>query len=314
MTVSDGDYAEFVSLSRRLLRDVLQRVSGGNDVFVKLLGDHFGGDLAQLPIVSDKYQPLEHPNLQLAVQAFANAPGRRSQLAGVSGGQRGFMSVGLRDLIGGVAYADLSLGPVEYENRPVGVDATMACVGLGLYLITTAEGPVALLVHPDAQRGPQSNDIVVDAAASGGRTPESVLAELRRLARANNVYRGQMISLGTAASPFGPMAGLGVTFHNRPQVSRDDIVLPPATLERLEGHVVGIGSSAARLLANRRHLKRGVLLHGPPGTGKTLTVRYLAARLGEATVIVLSGTGLAAIATSCAMARDLAPAVVVSKT
>ncbi|MDP9075417.1 MAG: ATP-binding protein, partial [Actinomycetota bacterium] len=312
MAAPDDEYAEFVSLSRRFLREVLQRAPVANtEVFVGLLRDHFGADPAQLPVVSDKYRPLEHPNLQRAVEEFAARGVRPSRLFGILGGQRGFAAIGLQDLAGAPSHVEMALGPVEYENRPVAVDATMACIALGLYLVVTADGPVALLIHPDAQRGPQSHDIVVDVAAGGGVRAETVVAELRRLARIHNVYRGQMISLGTAASPFGPMAGLGVTFHDRPTVTRQDIVLPPAILERVERHILGIGEAAPRLLAAKRHLKRGLLLHGAPGTGKTLTVRYLAAQMSEATVIVLSGMGLAAIETSCAMARDLAPTLVV---
>ena len=92
---------------------------------------------------------------------------------------------------------------------------------------------------------------------------------------------------------------------------RSDIVLGDGILERIESHVVGIGAEASRLVAAGRHLKRGLLLHGPPGTGKTLTVRYLANRLADATVLVLSGPALSLVGPTCALARTLTPAVVV---
>ncbi len=102
-----------------------------------------------------------------------------------------------------------------------------------------------------------------------------------------------------------------VEFHSRPEVGRDDIVLADGVLERIESHVIGIGAERVRLLDAGRHLKRGLLLHGPPGTGKTLTVRYLAHRMADATVLILSGPALALVGPTCALARTLTPAVVV---
>jgi ATP-dependent 26S proteasome regulatory subunit len=65
------------------------------------------------------------------------------------------------------------------------------------------------------------------------------------------------------------------------------------------------------LLAEGRHLKRGVLLYGPPGTGKTHTVRYLTGALTEFTVILLAGPAIRFVAEACALARSLQPSLVV---
>lgn len=109
----------------------------------------------------------------------------------------------------------------------------------------------------------------------------------------------------------GGMPGLGVTFHTLPKLSRDDIVLAGGVLERIERHTIGMATHQAALLAGRRHLKRGLLLHGPPGTGKTLTVMYLLSQMPERTTLLLSGRGLAGVGASCALARQLQPATVV---
>lgn len=204
----------------------------------------------------------------------------------------------------------LAIGPVEYESRPVGVDKSLSCVTLGLYLLFSPDGPAAILIHGDAERGPRSPDVIVDVIAANAGHAEVVLADLRRRARELNVYRRQMFSLGPGANPFGQNS-LGVTFHPRPQVGREDIVLPADVLERVERHILDIGRSRELLLRAGRHLKRGLLLHGPPGVGKTLTVRYLATEMADATIIVLSGAAIGAITTSCTMARELAPSVVV---
>jgi hypothetical protein len=309
--LDDDDYGELLSMLVRIMRDAVTRGSPVGSVFRQLMTEHLRADPAELPIVSETYAPFELPNLHLALEAYVSASGRSAEQMGILGGLRQFMGLGLRDLIVGVALTELAVGPVEYETRPVGVDSTLPCVALGLYLVKGSEGPLVMFVHREGHVGPRESDFVIEVVSATRDRSSAALAELRRLATVHNVYRGQMITVGQSGSPFGPGASLGVTFHRRPSVSRDDIVLPQMMLERIERRVVGIGRSAASLRAAGRHVRRGLLLHGPPGTGKTLTVRYLAAQLSEATVIVLSGTSIGAVATSCAMARDLAPALVV---
>jgi ATP-dependent 26S proteasome regulatory subunit len=82
-------------------------------------------------------------------------------------------------------------------------------------------------------------------------------------------------------------------------------------LERFEQHAIGITERAQELRAARRHLKRGILLHGPPGTGKTLTVNYLLSTTPGRTSVLLTGAGLGLIGPAFAIARVLAPATVV---
>ncbi|MGI8983711.1 MAG: AAA family ATPase [Acidimicrobiales bacterium] len=53
------------------------------------------------------------------------------------------------------------------------------------------------------------------------------------------------------------------------------------------------------------------MLWGPPGTGKTHTIKYLISRLQEYTVIEMAGSQLGFIGVAGAIARSLAPAVLV---
>jgi ATP-dependent 26S proteasome regulatory subunit len=126
------------------------------------------------------------------------------------------------------------------------------------------------------------------------------------LMRAHNVFRGQMISLESTM-----WNQVRVAFHERPALRRDDVILPEQVLGDIERHTLRIGKQAQALRAAGRHLKRGLLLHGPPGTGKTHTVKWLAAELSNATVIVLAGGSLGVSGPVCRLARELAPSLVV---
>jgi ATP-dependent 26S proteasome regulatory subunit len=123
-----------------------------------------------------------------------------------------------------------------------------------------------------------------------------------------SVLRGQVLTLG--GSSYEPGVG-GITFHRRPAVAPDDIVLPAGVLDRLHRHVAGVARHRDRLRAAGQHLKRGLLLYGPPGTGKTLTVRHLVGDLPGLTVVLLAGPSIQYVTEAARMARALQPALVV---
>jgi ATP-dependent 26S proteasome regulatory subunit len=150
--------------------------------------------------------------------------------------------------------------------------------------------------------------VVLEVLCVDWERADAVLADVRRLALVNNVFRGQVVSFGSEM--FGPRE-TALTFHERPRLPREALVLPPGLLEEIEAQVLEVARHAPELQAAGLHLKRGLLLHGPPGTGKTHTVRYLLSRLGDHTVVILSGSAMHLVASACSVARALQPALVV---
>jgi SpoVK/Ycf46/Vps4 family AAA+-type ATPase len=132
------------------------------------------------------------------------------------------------------------------------------------------------------------------------------LAGVRATMRTRNVYRGHVLSV--SVDQFGQVQ---VHFHRLPPIEREQIILPPGVLERVERQTLGFSRHSAALLRAGRHLRRGLLLHGSPGTGKTLTAMYLARQMRDRTVLLLTGRGLGLIGRSCAMARLLQPSIVI---
>ncbi|MGC1183987.1 MAG: ATP-binding protein [Candidatus Dormiibacterota bacterium] len=272
-----------------------------------LLAEHLGPDAASLPVVGETWPTYEHVNLQAGLDAWLIGEGRSHRLVGITGFQHRMFS--LADLsqpetaangpgVGSVAMARMAVGPSG---------ATRPCVRCGLYLVTQDGVHLAILLRRSEQHGPEPG-VVLEVVCADSELADAVLADVRRLALINNVFRGQVVSFGSEM--FGPRE-TALTFHERPHLSREALVLPPGILEEIEAQVVGVARHALELQAAGLHLKRGLLLHGPPGTGKTHTVRYLLSQLDGHTVVILSGSAMNLVAPACSVARALQPALVV---
>jgi hypothetical protein len=311
--------AAFGRAFRTFLEQSVGREEATEPPFVARLREHLGVDPRELPIVSESFSTIEHPNLQAALDAWISAPGRSAELVGISAEHKRFQSLGFSDLVtpaSGGLMGDRSPrpGPVDYVNAAIGREEVRACVQHGLYLLR-GEGddsdgsPLAVLVRGPGEHGgmPQIQTEVMtpDPTAATG-----FLEEIRASMRRHNVYRGKVLSLGNPHGPFGYGAP-GVEFPLLPDISREEVVLPEGVLEGIERHTVGFSRHAGRLLAAGRHLKRGLLLYGPPGTGKTLTAMYLIGQMPGRTVLLLSGNSYGLISPTCELARNLQPSMVI---
>lgn len=198
-----------------------------------------------------------------------------------------------------------TLGRPTYVDAAVGPDRTEPALSNGAALTTSPSGaPVLLVIRRVDDEGYQR--LAMEVLAATREACEETLASMRDRLDRFDVARGQVVSL-TASEHFGDAR---TSFLPRPDVPRDHVILPEETLDRVRNHVLGIGAQSARLTELGLHLKRGVLLHGAPGTGKTHLVRHLVGST-DATVVVLTGSSLMHIASAAALARGLAPSIVV---
>jgi hypothetical protein len=288
-----------------LVRRLLERApDDGADRLAPLVRAHLGAEASRLPVLRDTHADFDLPNLQLAIDAMLARPGWSARLHGIAGqGRRG----------GGLALGDLmtlehwGVGPPEYENVAVGPGGrTLACLVFATLLLTTPDGPAVMMVRVGGEAfGPGGAALEAVSPAEG--LAAALLADIRALMAEVDVFRGEVITV--EASPM--TGGSTVTFLERPRIEADEVVLPPGLMDRVERHVVAPTRHRDALLAAGRHLGRGLLLWGPPGTGKTLTVRYLIGRLEGVSIIVLSGAALGMVGSFAALARRVAPAVVV---
>jgi hypothetical protein len=266
---------EFGAAFKGFLEQAVTEAPEEGSIFLRRIREHLGVDPTSLAVVGQDFEGTDHPNVQVALEAYLEPDTRSVELLGFASPFAGYQPVTLAMLLatprsGPMAGPSIELGPVEYVDVEIGSDQTLACLDSALLLVTTESGPLAVLVATGAEYGPHGGKVIVQALAVERETADRFLAGLRAEVRRRNVFRGQVISL--EQRQFGPPK---VRFHALPEISRSQIVLPAGVLERVEHQTVGFAEHVERLGAAGRHLRRGLLLHGPPGTGKTLTAMYV---------------------------------------
>ena len=289
----------------RLTRVILERYDAGDDA--PQVGDrireHLGEGAAEMPVVAAAFSAWDQANLQLALDAALAREGWSAEVVGLAGEARHYHGLGLGDLMTGRHFP---VGSVEHATAEIGPGRTLACIDFAVLLIAAPDGPMAAFLHRgDENPFARASDIRLQVAAPERGRAEALIADLQDLIAANDVYRGQVITVQAS------MQGTRVAFVDRPSMEASDLVLPDGVLARIERHLAGPSAHRDRLLAMGRHMARGLLLWGPPGTGKTHTVRYLTGRMTDATVIILSGGALNIVGAFGSMARRLAPSLVI---
>lgn len=270
---------------------------------LRRLAEHVGRPPDGLPVVTESLPAYQHANVQTALDAYL-ADRHEAELFGIGGSGREHYR--FSELINRAErHRVYDVGAVDYVSLPVGVDEERVCVRFGVYLITDGADRLAVLLRLADHPYPA---VQLEVLAADAESARRFLAAIREAMRRHNLFRGKVLSV--EPHEFGE--GIGpVRFHVRPEVARADVILPDGALEIIERQVIGVATHRDRLRAAGHQLKRGVLLFGPPGSGKTHTVRYLMSRLPEVTVVVVTGLGLHHVREACALARLVAPTIVV---
>lgn len=271
-------------------------------VFLGKLRDHFDCDPGGLPVIERMFGAYERPNLHQAVED-AVAEGGKGALLGIIVRDE-YRSATLSKLARPEGSSEFDEGPVSYVDEMLPGNRRLSCVKRGLHLFHFRKKPVALLLDQD--RFTSTPGLRLEVMAATREDAEILLRLIERQTSSGDAFRGGVLSMELDC-----FRSLTLKFHQLPEIAREDVILPEEVLKRIERHTVDFSQQAQRLLAAGRHLKRGILLHGPPGTGKTFSAMYLASRMPERTVFLLTGAEMGMIQQAVAMARILQPATLI---
>ncbi len=270
---------------------------------LRRLTNHFDTDPAGLPVLEESFGGIDRPNLHLAVEELLGQPGCEPTLLGVVELHPHHVPT-LALLSRPATAAAFDEGPVEYADLAVSGSERLACVKRGLYLFRLRGAPLALLLSPQLRW--EGSGVTVGVMARERGQAEAFLRRLAERTRQGQAYRGRVLSVEEDCH-----GRLQLTFHAVPHVTAADLILPEAVRRRIERHSLTFSRHAERLRAARRHLKRGILLHGPPGAGKTLSAMFLVSQMPGRTVLLMTGASVPSVEAACRVARALAPVTVV---
>src|SRR5208282_3901933 len=224
------ELADVGRLARKLVGRTVRMARTEDQALRRVLLDHLGPGAAYLPMVSSNYPLYEQVNLQVGVDAWLAAdPGRTHEAVGITGLMYlQHTEATISDIIQSDPDGSLGSAGVGTPYRtalPCGPDGqTHACVSNGIYLVRDGDDRLVIMLLPTSN-GPNTEVNLQVVAADQGKV-EHVRREIWRLAQERSLFRGQVISFGPEM--FGHSTSTPLNFLPRPDVSRDQVVLPDA--------------------------------------------------------------------------------------
>jgi ATPase family associated with various cellular activities (AAA) len=204
------------------------------------------------------------------------------------------------------------IAPLQYEEIDIGNLLPARCLRQGLWLSGsdgTAFAVLLTLASRYAKTEGMHLEIAVPPGEFGSTLSRRLFDELDALVKKSASYRGKVLSFEAADRYSGHTGTLRV--HKLHSVRREDVILPPGTLQLLDRNVRDFIQQREQLRKLGMPIKKGLLFYGSPGTGKTHTIHYLASQLPDHTTLLVTAEQVALLDHYFQLARFLQPAMIV---
>jgi cell division protease FtsH len=278
-----------------------------------ILAQHFRPHpVTELSIIARKFPYHLRADLQGAVDGILGGDLAIDHFCGVKV-EYNQSSLNLADLVVPSRHVQATSGPPQYEELDIGEEDPVRCLRNGLWVGNEGGIRFAALLAPADSHGCVTGikmQLATVHAPEGTALTRRLFDRLEAAIKDSRCYRGKILSLGSSNSRFAGMSS-GICVHQLRTVERDQVILPPETLELLDRNVVGFTRQRARLAERGLSTRKGVLFYGPPGTGKTHTIHYLARALEGHTTFLVTAEQMGYLDEYVTLARLLQPSVVV---
>src|SRR6266851_3625738 len=138
---------------------------------VALITDFLGAEGAAHSVVTRELPPLEHVNLQAALDAWCARPGRTVDIRGITVPPHHEPPT-LQQLVSAGSMAPMRLAAPALADLPNGPGTTLGCLRSAVLLVTDSLGPYALLIQGPSDHHP---GLEVEVAGLPVETAQGVL-------------------------------------------------------------------------------------------------------------------------------------------
>lgn len=279
----------------------------------ELIRDHFQTvPLDNITISERKFPFRVRADLQRAIDELFSGDVQICHFCGV---RREYMQEGLSlgaCLVPSEHHPVISVPP-EYEEINVGETDPVRCLKAGLWFLQQGNERFVAMLSGVSRYGQESGvriEIGSPNSPAGTQLVQSFFRRVEAAIQRAESYRGKVLSLERAEHSFTGES-TGITVHRLHTVAREQVILPPKTLELLERNVLRFVRERPQLAQRGMPTKKGLLFYGPPGTGKTHTIFYLAKALEGHTTLLITSDQVGLLDEYMTLARLLQPSLVV---
>jgi tetratricopeptide (TPR) repeat protein len=276
-------------------------------VIFNRIQDHFGAaPLENVEVTERIFPPRVGADLQLALERLAEGGFEVAYFAPIH--QHGQPAQSFNQLYTRDRRSPPTAVPPENVQVDVGEDEPVRCLKFGLWLLRSEGSNGLVLLNAQHHAGIQFQ-AAAPKGAEGQAATQRFFRYLEEAVQRGTCYRGKVLSLEYQDSYNGQACGIRV--HKVKAVRRDQVILPPPTVELLERNVVQFVRQRPRLARLGLATKKGLLFYGPPGTGKTHTIHYLARAMEGQTTFLIAAEQVGLLGEYMTLARLFQPSMVV---